>query len=182
MIRSRTPPARDRGRRLDYRVLLGGALLVVVTACADKAVDTNTTGPYASPALSPPNAVASRSCEAVKAGTSASGVEAAKVLLLRQGANLQRVSDTLANTVPGGNFTVDAGLALHNASDLRDSLAGSNLCEPVRSALVAKAQALKDADQSLVATAGDATAAAALQSAQDAYKALSDLVQNPPSS
>ena len=169
-------------RGLGFQLVLGGALLLVGTACGDKAVDTRTNGPYASPALSAPAAVASRSCDKVKDGTSPSGIEAAKVMLIRQGTDLQRVSDTLSAAVPGGNFIVDSGLALRDATDLRDGIASSNLCEPARSALVGKAQALRDADQSLVATAGGADAAAALQAAQDAYKALSDLVQNPPSS
>jgi hypothetical protein len=163
-------------------VLTGGVLLLVVTACGDKAPNPTTNPPYASPGLSAPAAVASRSCDTVKAGTAPSGLDAAKVLVLRQGADLQRVSDTLTGAVPGGNFSVDAGLVARDATDLLGVLAGSNLCEPAKSALVGKAQALRDADQALVATAGGAAAAAALQASQDAYRALSDLVQNPPSS
>ena len=167
--------------RPGLRVLMGVALLLMVAACGDKAVDTKTNPPYASPALSPPEAVASRSCDSVKAGSSPSGVEAARVLIIRQGADLQRVSDTLTGAVPGGNFNVDAGLALRDATDLRDGLAASSICEPAKSAMAGKALALKTADQALVATGGGAGAAAALQAAQDAYKALGDVVQNPPS-
>jgi hypothetical protein len=162
-------------------MLMGAALLLIVAACGEKAVDTRTNPPYASPALSPPAAVASRSCDSVNAGSSPNGVEAARVLIIRQGADLQRVSDTLSGAVPGGNFKVDAGLALRDATDLHDGLAASNLCEPAKSAMAGKAQALKDADQALVATGGGAGAAAALQAAQDAYKALGEVVQNPPS-
>jgi hypothetical protein len=161
---------------------VGGALLLAVAGCGEQAVDTTTNPPYASPALSAPAAVASRSCDTVRAGSSPSGIAAAKVLLIRQGTNLQRVSDTLSGAVPGGNFNVDAALALRNASDLRDGLAGSNICEPTRGLLVAKAQALRDTDQALVATAGGPGAAEALRASQDAYKALTDLVQNPPAS
>ena len=168
--------------RRGFPVLVGVALLLAVTACGDKAVDTSTNPPYASPGLSAPAAVASRSCDKVKDGTAPSGIAAAKIMLIRQGTDLQRVSDTVSAAVPGGNFVVDAGLALRDATDLRDGIATSNLCEPARSALVGKAQALRDADQALVATAGGPDAAAALQASQDAFKALSDLVQNPPSS
>jgi hypothetical protein len=156
-------------------------LLSSIAGCADKAVDTTTNPPYASPALSPPAAIASQSCDRVKAGSSPSGIEAAKVLIIRQGANLQRVSDTLSGAIPGGDFKVDAGLALHNARDLRDILSTSNLCEPTKSALVARAQAMVDADQALVATAGGASAAEALQASLAVYKDLADRVQNPPS-
>jgi hypothetical protein len=161
---------------------MSGALLGGIAGCADKAVDTTTNPPFASPALSPPAAIASRSCEAVKAGSAASGIEAAKVLIIRQGANLQRVGDTLSGSVPGGDFKVDAGLADRNSKDLLDILATSNLCEPTKSALVAKAQALVDADQALVATGGGAGAPEALQASLAAYKDLGDLVQNPPTS
>jgi hypothetical protein len=166
--------------RLGFRLPAVGALVLLVAACGDQAVNPTTKPPYASPALSAPAAVASRSCDAVRANSLPSGIEAAQVLVIRQGTDLQRVSDTLTGAVPGGDFRVDAGLAFKDAGDLRDGLAASNLCEPARSALVAKAQVLKDADQFLVSTGGGAGAAAALQAAQDALTALRNLVQNPP--
>ena len=173
---------RATNSRFLFGLFAGVALVLGLAACDNPVVDTSVHPPYASPNQSPPAAVASRSCDKVKKGSDTVGIDNAKVELIRQGTDLQRISDDLTGAVPGGNFAVDSKLALRDATDLQNRLATSNLCDPLRSQLVAKAKLLKDADAGLVATQGDAGAASALQAAQAAYKALSDVVNNPPTS
>jgi hypothetical protein len=152
-----------------------------VAACGDTANNNSTSPPYASPPLSPRDSVLARSCEQVKAGKAPNGVADTKVALIRQGTDLQRISDDLTGAVPGGNFGVDVDHLISNIQDVQTQIKTSNLCEPAKSQLVEKAAALKDADDALKATGGGADAAAALQSAQSAYSAINDLLGNLPS-
>jgi hypothetical protein len=157
-------------------------LVISLAACGDTAVSGSTNPPYASPQASAPAVIASRGCEKVKAGQAPNGTATVKVMLINPGTDLQRVSNDLAGNVPGGNITVDATIAGHDADAFYTWLGSAALCEPLRSQLIDKAGALKDAYAALAASAGSpGAAAAALPTAQAAYKALSDLVDNPPS-
>jgi hypothetical protein len=162
--------------RLGFGLLAGLALCVGMVACGDSANNSSTNPPYASPQQSAPDAVLSRSCETVKSGKVPSGIADAKVALVRQGTQLQRISDDLTGAVPGGNFGVDVDLVVSNAQDVQARIKTSNLCDPLKSQLVDKAAALKDADVNLKATGGGATAGAALQASQDAYNTLNNLL------
>lgn len=162
-------------------VLVGLALASGLTACGD-AINTSTNPPYASPPVSAGDAVIARSCEAVKAGKVPSGLANLHVSLVRQGTDLQRISDDLTGAVPGGDFGVDIELVVTNAQDVVGRITGSNVCQPAKAQLLAKATALKDADAALKATGGGTGAADALQASQNALKALQALFANLPKS
>src|SRR5258708_20666088 len=166
-------------RRLGSSLLAGLALTAGLAACGDT-VNTSTNPPYASPPVSAGDAVIARGCEAVKAGKVPSGLATLSVALVRQGTDLQRISDDLTGAVPGGNFGVDVELVVTNAQDVQTRISGSNVCQPVKAQLMAKASALKDADAALKATGGGAGASDALQASQTALKALTDLFGNLP--
>jgi hypothetical protein len=155
-------------------------LCVGVAACGETANNSSTRPPYASPPMSPRDAVLARSCEQVKAGKAPNGLADTKVALIRQGTDLQRISDDLTGAVPGGNLAVDVDHLISNIQDVQTQIKTSNLCEPAKSQLLEKAAALKDADVGLKATGGGADAAAALQGAQNAYNAINDLLGNLP--
>ena len=155
-------------------------VLVSLAACGDTPSRGSVNGPYASPKQSPAEAIVSRSCEKVKSGQAPNGLATAKVYLATPGTDLQLVSDDLAGTVPGGNVSVDASLASRDADAFYTWLTDSSLCEPLKSQLVDKAGAMKDAFSGLAAAAGGPGAAAALQTAQSTYKVMSDLVDHPP--
>ena len=165
--------------RLGFSLLAGFALCVGVAACGT-ANNSSTNPPYASPQISPGDAVLAHSCDKVKAGKAPDGLADVKVSLIRQGTDLQRISDDLTGAVPGGNFGVDVELVVTNAQDVQTRIKTSNLCDPPKSQLANKAAALKDADVALKATGGGSAAAAALQAAQSAYNALNDLLGNLP--
>jgi hypothetical protein len=171
---------RDHAGRVISRLAL--AILVIgLAACGDTTARGSVNGPYASPQQSPAEANISRSCEKVKSGQAPSGIATAKVYLSTPGTDLQRVSDDLAGGVPGGNVSVDASNASRDVDALYDWALRSNLCDPLKSQLIDKAKALKDANAALAAaasTGGDV--AAALQTSQSAYKDISDFVNNPP--
>jgi hypothetical protein len=167
--------------RLGLGLLAGIALCAGVAACGDTA-GTSPNPPYASPQLSAGDAVLARSCEKVKAGKAPAGLADAKVSLIRQGTDFQRISDDLTGAVPGGNFGVDVDLLVANAKDVQTRIKTSNLCQPAKAQLADKAAALKDADEALKASGGGSGAAAALQAAENAYNALNNLLGNPPSS
>ena len=168
--------------RLGFGLLAGFALCVGVAACGGTGNNSSTNPPYASPQMSPGDAVLARSCDKVKAGKAPDGLADVKVSLIRQGTDLQRISDDLTGAVPGGNFGVDVDLLVPNAQDVQTRIKTSNLCDPPKSQLADKAAALKDADVALKATGGGSDAAAALQAAQSAYNALNDLLGNLPNS
>jgi len=67
-----------------------------------------------------------------------------------------------------------------NAQDVQTRISGSNVCQPVKAQLLAKASTLKDADAALKATGGGAGASDALQASQTALKVLTDLFGNLP--
>jgi hypothetical protein len=165
-----------RGPRLTLAILVIG-----LAGCGEAAVQGSVNGPYASPEPSAGSAIASRSCDKVKAGEAPNGIATLRVELLTPGTDLQRVSDDIAGTVPGGNIAVDSNLASHDADQLYTWAAGSNLCQPINSQLVDKAKTLKDASAALASAAGGPDVAAALQTAQGAYTALNDFADNPPS-
>jgi hypothetical protein len=170
-------PRRDpRGPRLTLAILVIG-----LAACGETAVQGSVNGPYASPEPSAGTAIAARSCDKVKSGEEPNGIATLRVQLQTPGSDLQRVSDDIAGSVPGGSIGVDSNLTSHDADQLYTWAAGSNLCEPVKSQLVDKAKALKDAGAALAAAAGGPDMAAALQAAQGAYTALNDFADNPPS-
>src|SRR5579864_1044243 len=129
--------------RLGVCLLACLALSAGLAACGDS-VDTSTNPPYASPRVSSGDAVIARSCEAVKAGKVPNGLANLQVSLVRQGTDLQRISDDLSGAVPGGNFGVDVDLVVTNAQDIQARISGSNVCQPVKAQLMAKAAALKD--------------------------------------
>ncbi|MEA2645431.1 MAG: hypothetical protein QOE92_514, partial [Chloroflexota bacterium] len=104
-----------------------------------------------------------------------------RVLLIRQGTDLGRVSDDLTGAVPGGNFPVDSGLAKRDAEELKAQIETSALCEPFKSRLVAAAVELVTADTALVDSQGSAGAADLLATSQQKYQAINDLINNPPS-
>jgi hypothetical protein len=157
------------------------ALCVGLVACGDSGNNGSTSPPYASPPMSPRDAVLARSCDQVKAGKAPSGLADTKVALIRQGTDLQRISDDLTGAVPGGDFGVDVDHLIGNVDDVQTQIKTSNLCEPAKSQLLEKAAALKDADVALKATGGGAAAATALQDAQNAYNAINALLGNLPS-
>jgi hypothetical protein len=165
---------------LGFRLFVGVGLCLGLAACGDTASNSSTNPPYASPGQSPGDAVLSRSCDTVKAGKAPSGLADAKVSLIRQGTDLQRISDDLSGSVPGGNFGVDVDLVVTNAQDVVTRIKTSNLCDPPKASLVDKANALKDADVNLKATGGGPGAAAALQASLNAYNALNSLLGNLP--
>jgi hypothetical protein len=158
-------------------LLAGFALTAGLAACGDT-VDTSTNPPYASPRVSSGDAVIARSCEAVKAGKVPNGLANLQVSLVRQGTDLQRISDDLTGAVPGGNFGVDVELVVTNVQDIQARISGSNVCQPVKGQLMARASALKDADAALKATGGGTGAADALQASENALKALTELFGN----
>ena len=141
--------------RLGSRLLASLALSAGLAACGD-AVNTSTNPPYASPRVSAGDAVIARGCEAVKAGKVPSGLANLQVSLVRQGTDLQRISDDLSSAVPGGNFGVDVELVVTNAQDILARISGSNICQPVKGQLMARASTLKNADAALKATGGGA--------------------------
>jgi hypothetical protein len=165
-----------RGPRLTLAILVIG-----LAACGDTPIKSSVNGPYASPEPAVASQIATRSCAKVKSGNAPSGIDTAKVELVTPGTDLQRVSDDLAGAVPGGNVAVDSNNLSHDADQLYSWAVGSNVCEPLRSQLVDKAKALKDASAALASAATGPDVAAALQTAQAAYKAASDFVDNPPS-
>ena len=165
------------------RCLPGLTLAIMVTilaACGESQVNGSTNPPYASPEQSGPAAIASRGCEKVKSGQAPNGTATVKIQLIKPGTDLQRVSDDLAGKVPGGNIAVDADIASRDADAFNTWLTSAALCEPLRSQLIEKAAPMKDAYAALAAAAGGPGVAAALQTAQSAHKAMSDLVDNPP--
>ena len=165
---------------LGFGLLAGIALCIGVAGCGDSGNNSSTNPPYASPQPSAGAAVLSRSCDTVKAGKVPGSLADVKVSLIRQGTDLQRISDDLTGAVPGGNFGVDVDLVVTNAQDVQTRIKTSNLCDPPKALLADKAAALNDADVALKATGGGSGAAAALQAAQSAYKALNDLLGNLP--
>jgi hypothetical protein len=163
-------------------LLAGLAVCLGVAACGDSGNGNSPNPPYASPQLSAGDAVLARSCEKVKAGQAPNGLADVKVSLIRQGTDLQRISDDLTGAVPGGNFGVDVDLLVANAQDVQARIKKSNLCDPARSQLADKTASLLGADIALKATGGGSTAASALQTAQNAYNALNNLLGNLPNS
>jgi hypothetical protein len=120
-------------------------------------------------------------CDARAKKTDTSDPEFMRIQLIRQGTDLGRISDDLTGAVPGGNFTVDSGLAKRDIDDLKKLVDESNLCPPLKGKLSAAVQDLVDADATLVGTGGGPGAAGALQDSQARYQALVDLTNNPPS-
>jgi hypothetical protein len=161
-------------------VLALAILSMSLVACGDSQVKSSPNPPYASPEQSAPAAIASRGCEKVKAGQAPNGTVTVKIQLIKPGTDLQRVSDDLAGKVPGGNITVDADIASRDADAFNTWLTSAALCETLRSQLIQKAAPMKDAYAALAAAAAGPGVAAALQAAQSAHKAMSDLVDNPP--
>src|SRR5258708_2497560 len=132
-------------RRVGTCLFAGLALTAGLAACGDT-IASSTSPPYASPRVSSRDAVIARSCEAVKAGKVPSGLATLEGSLVRQGTDLQRISDDVSGAVPGGNFGVDVELVVANAQDILARISGSNVCEPVKAQLMARASALKGAD------------------------------------
>ena len=163
--------------RINYLGLLAVlALPVGLAACGDSANNSATNPPYASPQMGPADSVLSRSCDKVKSGKASDLVPDVKVALIRQGTQLQRISDDLTGAVPGGNFGVDVDLVVSNAQDVVTRIKASNLCDPLKTQLGDKATALRDSDVNLKATGGGATAGSALQASLDAYAAINKLL------
>src|SRR5258708_13659072 len=131
--------------RLGSSLLAGLALTAGLAACGDT-VNTSTNPPYASPPVSAGDAVIGRGCEAVKAGKVPSGLATLSVALVRQGTDLQPVSDDLTGAVPGGNFGVDVELVVTNAQDVQTRISGSNASQPAKTPPLAKALTLKHPD------------------------------------
>ncbi|MFY9614932.1 MAG: hypothetical protein WAT58_05990 [Candidatus Dormiibacterota bacterium] len=154
--------------------MIGALLLVAMAACGSTTIK-QASGPYASPPQSPPAKVLSRVCNAQTPSDKNADTDFMNVLLIREGTQLGRVSDDLTGAVPGGNFQVDATLALKNAQELKTLVDDSRLCEPLKSRLSGAVQELVDADQALVNGGGDA-----LANAQSKYQTLQNLVANPP--
>ena len=159
--------------------MIGALLTVAVAACGSSTI-TQDKGPFASPPVSPPARVLNRVCNAQNAADKTADTQFMSILMIRQGTDLQRVSDTLTNAVPGGNFPVDANLPLQDATALKTLVDSSRLCEPLRTTLSKATQDLIDSDQALVNSAGGPGAAAVLTDAQTKYQALMTLVNNPP--
>ena len=160
--------------------MIGAVLTVVLAACGSTTIAPNN-GPYASPPKSPPDRVLSRVCNAQTSADKTADTQFMAILMIRQGTDLGRVGDDLTGAVPGGNFPVDANLALRDATDLKTLVDSSRLCEPLKSRLSKAVQDLIDSDQALVNSGGGSGAASALGDAQAKYQALMNLVNNPPS-
>ncbi|MDP9325380.1 MAG: hypothetical protein M3O87_02435 [Candidatus Dormibacteraeota bacterium] len=154
-------------------------MMVAIAACGDTTIK-QASGPYASPPQSPPSKVLSRVCNAQTPADKNADTDFMNTLLIREGTQLGRVSADLTGAVPGGNFQVDATLALKNAQELKILVDESRLCEPLKSRLGGAAQELVDADQALVNSGGAPGATEALANAQSKYQALQNLVANPP--
>src|SRR3984893_15159743 len=167
-------------RNLSFPKLTLALAIIGLAACGDSQVNGSTNPPYASPQQSAPAAIASRSCEKVKAGQAPNGTATVKVMLIKPGTDPQRVSADLAGKIPGGNISVDSSIASHGADAFYAWLMSSALCEPLKSQLLEKAGPMKDTYAALAASAAGPGVAAALQTAQSAYKTLSDVVDNPP--
>jgi hypothetical protein len=158
-----------------------GALLTVALAACGSSTITQDKGPFASPPVSPPARVLNRVCNAQNAADKTADTQFMRILMIRQGTDLGRVSDDLTGAVPGGNFPVDSNLALRDSTALKQLVDSSRLCEPLKTTLSKATQDLIDSDQALVNSAGGPDAAAALTDAQTKYQALMSLVNNPPS-
>jgi hypothetical protein len=138
-------------------------------------------GPFASPPVNAPEAVAQRGCGATST-PSPPDLRFMQTSTIRQGTDLQRVADDLDGRVPGGNLQVDTALAAHDAQALEDLIATSGLCPAVRGPLAARAAALAQADLELeVAGRAGQDAAAALARARAAYQQLAASVSPSPS-
>lgn len=157
----------------------GAAVLaLLVAACANPSAK-DPQGPYASPTPAPAQQVINRGCaNAAHEGPEATDVSFMKSALLRQEADLQRISDDLTGAVPGGNLATDTALAQANAHDVVNLVTKSTLCSPFREKLGDAARKLATADDSLATTGGDATAG--LQGSQAAFQALKAVADNPP--
>jgi hypothetical protein len=157
--------------------LLGLGLLA---GCGNVAGPGAPTGPYATFSPSPPVQVAQQQCAASPA-PSPSLLYLANPLLRQQTA-LQRVSDDLAGSVPGGNIATDTKLVADSADAIStiETSTTATICEPIGAHLVVKVSALVEADHALASagsTSGDV--AAALTRARAAYDALKAFVDSP---
>ena len=151
----------------------------MIAACGSSStIDPN--GPYASPRVSPPAQIVGRMCASPPVNRQATDTDGLRILLIRQGTDLGRISDDLTGAVPGGNFPVDTGLAKRDAEELTAQIKTSALCEPFKGRLVAAAKDLVDADTALAASDGTAGAADLLTTSQMKYQAINDLINNPP--
>lgn len=142
------------------------ATAVALVACGSSF--KSATGPYATPAATPPVRVINSACSKVTS-PAPGDLAFARNAITRQGTQLQRVSDDLNNSVPGGDLPKDTGLARQNAQALADALATSTLCQPLRDDLLKLATALAQADAAMTTAAqsgGDV--AGALQKAEAA--------------
>lgn len=163
------------------RAVLVVAALGGLVACGQQVIQPPH-GPQASAAPDRATAVINRTC----ARTPRSDIQALDVTfmhssLLRQEAQLQRVSDDLTGAVPAGNIPTDTQLADANGRQLVDLVGQSTLCSPFKEKLVAASRELAAADDELAQSAGGGDVAGALQTAQDKFQALKDITQNPPS-
>lgn len=159
---------------------MGVAAVIGLAACGDPAISAPS-GPRASVAPDGATAVLRRSCAAAtKADIQARDVTFMQSAMLRQEAQLQRVADDLTGAVPNGNIPTDTQLADSNARQIVDLVEKSNLCTLFREKLLAAAQGLATADDTLAASSAGSDVAAALQAAQDRLQAVKAIIQNPP--
>ena len=116
--------------------MIGAILTVALAACGSSTIAQDK-GPFASPPVSPPARVLNRVCNAQNAADKTADTQFMRILMIRQGTDLGRVSDDLTGAVPGGNFPVDSNLALNdsNAQDAQTRIKTSNLCDPPKSEL-----------------------------------------------
>lgn len=161
-----------------WRLAGAAGLLALLAACSGPATATDPKGPFASPTPAPAQLVINRGCaNAAHEGPEATDVSFMQSALLRQQAELQRVSDDLTGAVPGGNLANDAPLAQANARQLTDLVSRSTLCSPFREQLADAARKLAAADDSLVASSDTPTA---LENAQSAFQALRAIADHAP--
>ena len=165
--------------RIRFTAVLG--LLAVLAACAGPA-DSGPKGPFASPTPAPAQRVINQGCaNAAHEGPEATDIGFMQSALLRQEADLQRVSDDVTGAVPGGDLATDAPLAQANAKQVVDLVTNSTLCSPFREDLATAARGLAAKDDALAAAAGGGDVATALQDAQAALAALKAIADHPPS-
>jgi hypothetical protein len=155
--------------------------VVGLAACGDPAIKPPS-GPTASPSVDSATQIMRRACATLpRTDTQARDVTFMQSAMIRQGAQLQRVSDDLTGAVPGGNLATDTQLAQANSRQLVDLVAQSNLCSPLKEKLLAGSRDLATADDALAQAAGSGgDVAGALQRAQSRYQVLQGLVQTLP--
>ena len=152
-----------------------------MAACGGPA-DSSPRGPFASPTPAPAQRVINQGCaNAAHEGPEATDIGFMQSSLLRQEADLQRVSDDVTGAVPGGNLGTDTPLAQANAKQLVTLVTASTLCSPFREDLATAARALAAKDDALVAAVSGGDVASALADAQAAFAALKAIADHPPS-